>query len=168
LKERRGFLCTKQRSAVQVAAHMLRPDALGQGIVPASLLIGSMAAFGFFASKRLCPVVAISYWRRRFVEPRTGFRVAFDTDIRSSMVMTGIGRGERGLRLPGAVVEVKGVTADFPTSLRGLADLGSSWTRFSKYAGSIDAHAADLCSVSRSWPSGVLHAESCTGVANNG
>jgi hypothetical protein len=168
LKERRGFSSTKQRSMVQVAEHMLRPDVLVRGIVPASLLIESMAGFGFLATKRLCPVVAVSYWRWRFVEPRTGFKIAFDTDIRSSMVMAGIGWGERGLRLAGAVVEVKGASAELPTALRELADLGSSWTRFSKYSASIDAHAADLCSVSRSWPSGVLHVESCTGVTNNG
>jgi hypothetical protein len=164
LKERRGFMSAKQRTPVKVAADALQPQALASGIVPTSALMTTMAGFGFFTPKRLCPVIAISYWRQRFVEPRTGFRIAFDSDVRSSVIMPGIGRGERGLRLLGAVIEVKGPTAELPACLRGLGELGSSWTRFSKYSSSLDAHAADMSSVSRLWPSGVVHAEPCTGV----
>jgi hypothetical protein len=115
-----------------------------------------MADFGFFARGRLCPVIAISYWRYRFVEPCAGFRVSMDSRIRSSVVMPGIGRGERGLELPGAVVEVKGAIFDLPAALRPLADIGSGWTRYSKYSSSLDAHAASLGSTSRAWPSGVM------------
>ena len=164
LKERRGFVSTKQRAAVEVAAGALRPQVLAAGIVSISALTSTMAGFGFFTSKRLCPVIAVSYWRRRFVEPRTGFKIAFDSDVRSSVVMPGIGRGEQGLRLSGAVIEVKGPSAELPARLRELGELGSSWTRFSKYSSSLDAHACDLASVSRLWPSGVVHVEPCTGV----
>ena len=162
LKERSGFTSTKQRTAVDVPAGALHSHALATGIVPTSDLTSTMAGFGFFAAKRLCPVIAISYWRSRFVEPRTGFHIAFDSDIRSSAVMPGIGRGERGLRLSGAVVEVKGPSAELPGSLRELRELGSSWTRFSKYSSSLTAHAGELASVSRLWPSGVVHVEGCT------
>jgi VTC domain len=164
LKERRGFVSTKQRSSVDVSAGALAPDTLGDGIVPVLTLMQAMAGFGFFTTKRLCPVVAVSYWRWRFVEPRTGFRVAFDSRIRSSAVMPGIGRGERGLELPGAVIEVKGPSADTPSCLSKLKEMGSSWTRFSKYSSSLDAHASALGSVSRLWPSGGMHVGPCQGV----
>jgi hypothetical protein len=164
LKERRGFASAKQRISVDVLPAALQSNALANGIVSTSVLMTTMAGFGFFAAKRLCPVIAISYWRCRFVEPRTGFHIAFDSDVRSSVVMPGIGRGERGLRLPGAVVEVKGPSAELPACLRELGELGSSWTRFSKYSSSLSAHVGDLASVSRLWPSGVVHVEESTGV----
>ena len=140
LKSRRGFSSTKQRRPLQVAAEALAPAGLTRGIVPVTALGQTMAEFGFFSPGRLVPVVAVSYWRRRFVEPRTGFRVALDSRIRSTMVMPGVGRGERGLELPGAVIEVKGPTMDLPLCLRQAADLGSSWTRYSKYSSSLEAH----------------------------
>lgn len=163
LKSRRGFASTKQRRPLQVSAEALAPDSLSRGIVPITMLGQTMAGFGFFTAGRLFPVVAISYWRRRFVEPRTGFRVALDSRIRSTVVMPGLGRGEQGLELPGAVIEVKGPTMDLPPCLRQAAELGSSWTRYSKYSSSLEAHSASLGGVSRLWPSGTMHAEPCVG-----
>jgi hypothetical protein len=104
-------------------------------------------------------VIAISYWRYRFVEPETGFRISIDSNIRSSMVMPGIGRGERALELPGAVVEVKGSRFEVPRSLRPVAEIGSSWTRYSKYSSSIDGHESASGSASRLWPNGMMEAE---------
>ena len=158
LKSRRGFVSTKQRRMMQVAGDALSPGRLVRGILPLAELIQTMAAFGFFTQGRLCPVVAISYWRQRFVEPRTGFHVALDSHIRSTAVMPGIGRGERGLELPGAVVEVKGPVLELPAPVQGIAGIGSSWTRYSKYSSSLDAHGAARGSVSRLWPSGVMDA----------
>jgi hypothetical protein len=156
LKSRRGFASTKQRVALEVEASSLAFGSLAGGIVPEDTLMRTMASFGFLSAGRLLPVVAVSYWRCRFVEPRTGMRVSLDSRIRSSMIMPGIGRGERGLEMPGVVVEVKGPAFDLPVALRELADLGSSWTRYSKYSSSLDAHMAAMGSVSRLWPSGAL------------
>jgi hypothetical protein len=159
-KTRRGFSSTKQRLALDVPASALAFPALGRGIVPPGLLVETMARFGFFPPKaRFCPVIAISYSRYRFVEPVTGFRVSLDWRIRSSLVMPGLGRGERGLELPGAIIEVKGSRFDVPPALRDLTNIGASWTRFSKYSSSIDSHAADLGTVSRTWPSGLMERE---------
>lgn len=159
-KSRRGFASTKQRVAADVPAYRLAFRSLGGGIVPTTLLIDTMGSFGYFPpGGRFYPVIVISYARYRFVEPVTGFRISIDWQVRSSLVMHGLGRGERGLQLPGAVVEIKGPTFDMPPSLRQLADIGSTWTRFSKYSSSLDAHAADLGSVSRNWPSGVMEKE---------
>jgi hypothetical protein len=159
LKSRRGFASTKQREPMRVPAGALAFEALGRGVVPLTTLMRTMAGFGFFGPGRLYPVIVISYWRHRFVEPRTGFRVALDSRIRSSVLMPGIGRGERDLELTGAVIEVKGPSADLPLCLRQVADFGSSWTRYSKYSSSLEAHMGDLGSVSRLWPSGTMHAE---------
>jgi hypothetical protein len=156
LKSRRGFASTKQRLPLDVPAAALEYSALTHGIVPATTLVRTMAGFGFFARGPLRPVIAVSYRRYRFVEPRTGFRISIDSHIRSSMVMPGIGRGERALELPGAVVEVKGPIFDVPPALRQIAEIGSSWTRYSKYSSSLNGHAAARGSVSRLWPSGVM------------
>lgn len=159
-KSRRGFASTKQRLAVDIPAAAVDSGALPQGIVPATLLIETMGNFGYFPPKgRFCPVAVISYARYRFIEPVTGFRISIDWRVRSSLVMPGLGRGERGLELSGAVVEVKGPRFDMPPALRPLADIGSTWTRFSKYSSSLDAHSADLGTVSRNWPSGVMERE---------
>jgi VTC domain len=159
LKSRRGFASTKQRLPLSVPPGALSFRALGKGILPPRVLRETVAGFGFFARGHLRPVVTISYWRYRFVEPRTGFRISIDSHIRSSMVMPGRGIGERGLELPGAVIEVKGPVFDMPVPLLQLAQIGASWTRYSKYSSSLDAHAATRGGVSRLWPSGMMEKE---------
>jgi len=159
LKSRRGFASTKQRLVLEVPGSRLAFAALPQGIIPPITLARTMAGFGFFTYAPLCPVIVISYWRYRFVEPETGFRISIDSHIRSSTVMPGLGRGERGLELPGAVVEIKGPRFDLPRSLREIAEIGSSWTRYSKYSSSLEAHETAAGSVSRLWPSGMMSGE---------
>jgi hypothetical protein len=73
--------------------------------------------------------------------------------------MPGLGIGEKGLGLPGAVVEVKGPIFDVPLPLLPLAEIGSSWTRYSKYSSSLDTHASTRGGVSRLWPSGIMAKE---------
>jgi hypothetical protein len=156
LKSRRGFSSTKQRATLEVPAAALSFSSLPRGIVPAATLARTIASFGFMPLGKLCPVVAISYWRYRFVEPESGFRVSIDSHIRSSLIMPGLGRGERGLELPGAIVEVKGPFFEVPRALRPIVEIGTSWTRYSKYSSSLDGHASTSGSVSRLWPSGML------------
>ena len=87
LKSRRGFASTKQRSNLIVPAEALSFGALARGVVPSRTLTEVIAGFGFFPRGHLRPVVAISYRRYRFVEPRTGFRISIDSRIRSSTVL---------------------------------------------------------------------------------
>jgi hypothetical protein len=157
-KSRFGFASTKQRTCMTVPASRLAHNRLPQGIISPTVLMHTIAGFGFFTYAPLVPVIAISYWRYRFVEPETGFRISIDSHIRSSMVMPGIGRGERALELPGAIVEVKGARFEVPRSLREIAEIGSTWTRYSKYSGSIEAHESRNGSVSRLWPNGMMEA----------
>jgi hypothetical protein len=159
LKSRRGFASTKQRMTLGVPPSALVFNALSKGIVSPITLARAVASFGFFTHGPLRPVIVISYWRYRFVEPVTGFRISIDSNIRSSLVMPGLSRGERALELPGAVVEVKGSRFEVPGSLREIAEVGSSWSRYSKYSSSLDAHDTRSGSVSRLWPNGMLDAD---------
>ena len=162
LKSRRGFASTKQRMTTEIDPAGLRFAELQRGIISPNLLLAAIVGFGFFPKGRLQPVVTISYWRYRFVEPRTGFRVSIDSRIRSSMVAPGMGNGERGLELPGVVVEVKGPRFEIPAALRPLLEIGSAWTRYSKYSSSLDGHAETMGSVSRLWPTGMLEEQPST------
>jgi hypothetical protein len=159
LKSRRGFSSTKQRLSLTVSPDRLEPAALTLGVVPRSILVRVMASFGFFSPGPLRPIIVISYFRRRFVEPLTGYGVAMDSHIRSTMLLPGTQGGERGLELPGAVIEVKCPGFELPPALRQLAAVGSSWSRYSKYSGCLDAHDADRGTVSRLWPSGLSEGE---------
>jgi hypothetical protein len=157
-KSRFGFASTKQRTCLTVPAHRLTHDALSKGILSPTVLRHTVAGFGFFTYAPLVPVIAISYWRYRFVEPQTGFRISIDSHIRSSLIMSALGKGERALELPGAIVEVKGARFEVPRSLRDIAEIGTSWTRYSKYSSSIEAHDSQSGSVSRLWPNGMMEA----------
>jgi len=143
---------------LRVPSTALEYPALRHGIVPARELYFVLAEFGFFPPEPLVPVIAISYQRYRFVEPETGFRVSYDFRISSSLVLPGYGNGERGLTLAGVVVEVKGAHFVIPSSLRELMDLGSCWTRYSKYSSGLDAHGVSPDDTARLWPSGLMPA----------
>jgi hypothetical protein len=159
LKSRRGFAATKQRLPTSVSSGELAFPVLGRGIVPASMLHQVIAGFGFFPTGPIRPVIVISYFRRRFVDPVTGHRISLDSHIRSSLVPAGAGRGQRALELPGGVVEVKCPVLHLPPALRGLAAIGSYWSRYSKYAACLESHEATQGTVSRLWPSGLMEEE---------
>jgi hypothetical protein len=159
LKSRRGFSSTKQRLPLSVLSERLAWQELPYGIVPPNTLTYTMARFGFFPPGRILPVITISYFRHRFVEPVTGYRLSIDSNIRSSLLIPGRGCNERGLELPGAVVEVKSPSPDLPLSLRELVEIGSSWTRLSKYSACHDSHDSVRGAVARLWPSGFMEGE---------
>jgi hypothetical protein len=154
LKSRRGFASTKQRLKLLVPAENLALEKLGKGIVLRTLLMDTLARFGYFPSKMLQPVIKISYWRYRFSEVLTGQRVSLDCHMRSTMLIPGLGNGERELELPGAVIEIKGQTMEIPASLRQMKMLDLDWGRFSKYSTCIDTHTEALGTVGRLSPSG--------------
>lgn len=154
LKSRRGFSSTKQRLRLQVPAESLTQVNLGKGIVPRTFLMDTLARFGYFPSTVLLPVIKISYWRYRFSEIMTGQRVSLDCHIRSTMIMPGLGNGERELELPGSILEFKGRTMELPVALRRARILDTDWTRFSKYSAGIDYHTEKPGTVGRLSPSG--------------
>ncbi len=154
LKSRQGFASSKRRRRITVPVDRLARRALHAGVVPATELMQVLAEFGFFRETPLVPVINISYWRYRFTELTTGYSVALDCDIHSTMVMRHLGFGERDLHLAGGVVEVKGPRMELPVPLRSLKKLGVDWTRFSKYSSCIEAHLLEPGALGRLWPSG--------------
>lgn len=140
LKSRRGFSSTKQRLKLQVPAEDLALNNLGAGIIAGTLLLDTIAGFGYFPPGRLQPVIKISYWRYRFMEPMTGRRVSLDYHIRSTMIIPGYDNGAKNLELPGGVIEVKGAEMELPLTLRKMQLLDLDWSRYSKYSSCIDSH----------------------------
>jgi hypothetical protein len=137
-----------------VSAERLAPENLEKGIIPRTVLMETLARFGYFSFEILQPVIKISYWRYRFSEIMTGQRVSLDCHIRSTMIVPGLGNGEKELELPGAVIEIKGKTMELPETLTRARMLYTDWTRFSKYSACVDAHQEEPGSVGRLSPSG--------------
>ena len=157
LKSRQGFASTKQRHRLQVPGALLAADSLGSGIVPQTLLSKTLAGFGYFPPGLLQPVIKISYWRYRFREVLTAQRLSLDCHVRSTMIIPGLGHGERELELPGAVIEIKGNRMALPVTLGQLRMLDTDWGRFSKYSACIDSHTEGPGTVGRLAPSGRLN-----------
>ena len=88
---------------------------------------------GLLLPTPLTPVFAVRYRRRRFVDPLTRSRVAFDDAIHVGATHPGRVPGYRRVRLDRAVVEVKGDAHDLPDHLTGLFSLGCRREAFSKY-----------------------------------
>ncbi len=154
LKTRQGFASSKQREKFMVPAKSLELANLGNGIIPKTTLIETIASFGYYPEKSLRPIIRISYWRYRFNEMVTGTRVSFDRNIRSTMIAPDLGYGEKELKLSGGVIEVKGPNQELPLTLRRMRLLDTDWSRFSKYGYCIDSHLSDPGSLARFWPSG--------------
>ena len=158
LKSRQGFASTKQRLKLHVPAESLALANIGKGIVPRTLLMDTMARFGYFPNEILLPIIRISYWRYRFSEIMTEQRVSLDCHIRSTMIIPGPGNGEKELELPGAVIEIKGRNMELPEALKRARILDTDWTRFSKYSACIDSHTERPGTVGRLSPSGrIVH-----------
>ena len=154
LKSREGFASSKQRRRLVVSTQHLELAHLGAGIIDKAMLVNTLAEFGHFPSRPLQPIIMIYYRRYRFNEIMTGTRVSFDYNIVSSVVAPGLGYRERGLRLEGGVIEVKGPTLELPVTLRRIRLLDADWSRFSKYGQGIESHMSQPGSVARMWPSG--------------
>ena len=154
LKSKEGFASTKQRRRLDVPAAQIARPYLARGIVSRTLLLDTLALFGYFPPAMLWPVIKISYERYRFTDPLTGQRVSLDCRIRSTMVMPGTGYGEQEIELSGGVIEIKGANMALPETLRQLGVLGVDWSRFSKYSACLDSHGEGLGTVGRLSPSG--------------
>jgi hypothetical protein len=156
LKSRQGFASSKQRKRLLVLAQYLKPHRLDATIVNKTILVDTLAEFGYFPEKPLRPIILVSYWRHRFNEMSTGVRVSLDYNIRSSMVAPELGHRERVLEIQGGVIEVKGPNLELPKTLRRIKLLDTDWSRFSKYGYCVDSHLTDSGSVARYWPSGMM------------
>ncbi len=156
LKSREGFASFKQRLELSVPAERLELKRLREGIVTKTLLYDTLADFGYLPPAPLQPIIKVSYRRYRFIEVFSGKRVALDSDIRSTCLTGSIGNGETDLKLPGAVIELKGSGLDLPVTLKDLQLLDVDWSRFSKYSSCIEAHMEMPGAAGRLSPSGKI------------
>lgn len=154
LKIKNGFAGCKKRQMLPVSAEILRTDEWKKGILPAPVLLNTLAQFGVFPAERLMPVIQISYHRLRFTDLMTGARVSLDWRIESTPAASNWTGRRETLRMDGAVVEVKGRSAELSEPLRLLKELEMDWTRYSKYACCVAAHLEEPGSFARTMPSG--------------
>jgi hypothetical protein len=156
LKSREGFAGSKKRKRDYVSTHQLEEINLHNGIVPKRELINTLAGFNYYPDTQVYPIILISYHRYRFTELLTGTHVSLDSDIRSTMISRQLKNGQRELKVPGAVIEVKGSTMELPVMLRQMKLLDIDWSRFSKYSLCLDSHLVEPGDAAQLWPSGIL------------
>ena len=155
LKAREGLGSTKQRKRLLVPPRYLEWEGLNNGIIDNLTMARILAAFGYFPDRPLRPVVLISYHRYRFTEVMTSARVSLDYDIRSTLVVRGLGYGERDLKLRGGILEIKRLSMNLPPMLvRRINLLNTEWSRYSKYGQCIETHLSHPSAIARLWPSG--------------
>lgn len=140
LKIKNGFAGQKKRQVFSVPAEALRGQEWKKGILPAPVLQNTLAQFGVFPTERLLPVIRISYHRLRFTDLMTGARVSLDWRIESAPAGSVCSGSKETLGMEGAIVEVKGRSAELSETLRSLNLLETDWTRCSKYACCLAAH----------------------------
>ena len=154
VKSKRGYAGSKQRKSFAIPSERLGDSALSQGVLPYPAVMHGLAELGYCPPNLLQPLIVISYRRLRFVERMTGSRVSLDWDIRSTRISQGAGRREGTIRMEGGVIENKGQSPEIPTTLQSIRELGTDWSRYSKYASCVEAHLEEPGSVGRIWPSG--------------
>ncbi len=142
LKGRRGAESWKRRIPITLPRAGAHGGALPVAPSPAQLT-DLLARLGYAAPAPLRPVVLVRYQRARFVEPVTGTRVSLDHDV---SVAAPWDRGAPPLRLPEAVVELKGDGEALPCRLSALGRFAQPWSSSSKYAAAVEA--LDLVPVS--------------------
>ena len=131
VKQRVGSRRAKTRVALETKAS-------GLACVPlhdarwAATLTGLVAAVPTLPA-RLTPVLCVTYTRHRFVDARTGARVAIDGDIRVTGVNISRLTGRVPVGIDHVVFECKGGLSDLPPHLRPLAAFGARRQAFSKY-----------------------------------
>ncbi len=155
-KIRQGFASSKHRRKFMVPVESLKLENLSKGILDRTTILHTLAGFGYFPEKPLRPVIKICYRRYRFNEMVTGVRVAYDEDIRGTVIAPELRRKDGEVRLPNGVIEVKGPTLELPVMLRQLRIMDLDWSRFSKYGGCLDIYFDEPGSVGRNWPNGRL------------
>ena len=131
IKQKLGARRHKQRSALCIKAHRLTQDPFSDELI--SGLPASFGDSGFRFPQGIFPALMIRFDRLRFVDPRSGARLAVDTNISCQMVNTHFFAGLVPVDLGMGVLELKAQTLDIPESLEMIG----GWltrTSFSKYA----------------------------------
>ncbi len=154
VKSKRGYAGSKKRKTISVSSERLGNPTSSQGILPYPAVMHGLAELGYSPPDLLQPLILISYRRLRFVERMTCSRVSLDWDIRSMLIDPKAGRREGSIGMEGGVIEIKGQSSEIPATLQSIRDLGTDWSRYSKYASCVEVHLEEPGSVGRIWPSG--------------
>lgn len=154
LKSKRGYAGSKQRKTLSVPTERLDNRNHPQDVLPYPAVMRGLAEFGYCSPNLLKPLIRISYRRMRFVDRLTHSRISLDWDIRSNLIRPDASRREGAIRMEGGIIEIKGRSMDIPHTLQSIRDLGTDWSRYSKYASCVEAHLEEPGSIGRHWPSG--------------
>jgi len=94
---------------------------------------GALISAGAPIRHTLFPAIAVSYFRRRYIERSTRCRIALDYEITSPKSNKHLLPYAMPCKLAYSILEVKGQEAEFPHGLRNLLKLGFRREAFSKY-----------------------------------
>ncbi len=130
-KIKEGGLQRKVRIPVPRSGRELALMSLSEAELAALPALLHTRGVGFSASPR--PVFVVSYRRSRFVDPRTGTRIALDQDIHAPRHTLSCPGADCSRTLPWAVIETKGSLAVLPPFLAPLVPMGLRPDAFSKY-----------------------------------
>lgn len=139
LKSKMGFNTIKRRKQIIVSGSLLR-DGNVTNLVSQLELDRSLQELGYLPQKQLRPLVVITYRRFRFRERQRGISVTYDFGISSFMVDRNLATFAPRLELETTVLELKGGTMEFPSTLQGLQKIAPQWNAFSKYALCLNSH----------------------------
>lgn len=139
LKDKQGYTTHKRRHEYSLPGHALQERAL-----PSTLrkldIEHALLRLGHRPPPHVRPVILIRYRRYRFTELMTRTGVSYDYDISSRVLDPRFSDSRGELTLRTSVVELKGSVLSLPPMLRGLQDIVSGWTAFSKYALCLQSH----------------------------
>ena len=130
-KIKEGGLQRKVRIQVGQSGRDLARMPLGDQELAALPALLATRGVGLPASAR--PVFVVAYRRSRFVDPRTGTRIAVDQDIHAPRSALSCPGAAGSPRLPWTVIETKGAISTLPPYLAPLVPMGLRPEAFSKY-----------------------------------
>lgn len=130
-KIKEGGLQRKVRLRIGRSGRELAATPLGDQELAALPALLATLGVGLSASAR--PVFVVAYRRSRFIDPRTGTRIALDQDIHAPRSVLSCPGSAGFPRLPWAVIETKGAIGTLPPYLAPLVPMGLRPEAFSKY-----------------------------------
>jgi hypothetical protein len=132
VKSRVGSLRRKIRVETPFAREALGAMSLQDPRLIAALEL--IRPLGVAVPARLMPALLLRYERHRFVDPFSGSRISVDAHVEGLRGNPRLLGHVSGVRLPQAVIEVKGAEDTLPRFLDPLIRLGARRESFSKYA----------------------------------
>jgi hypothetical protein len=131
IKQKFGVRRYKRRQSLALEPSCLKGDLFTHPAIRA--VPENMSRLILLARGIIVPVLIVEYERFRFIDPRTGSRIALDSGITCSRANSAYLSGMTPVTLPVGVVEVKGALDTLPDGLRPMQRHLRKQS-FSKYA----------------------------------